>query len=1034
MEKDALAWVERIGDDGISISLREGKHTQRQFISWSSLGLARSPDISKDAAVLQWKLYCVDCNHKKSRRDTNHEVCLRGRRGQALEPQTVQLQTGFLYLKVVISEGALLKCSWKKNSVGLIQLASPLSVCLTHRQGNDRGHSSLCGTLVSGQVHQLSKRRKRRAVLSESADAYAARWGSMVEMEAVAASIDCESRLLFNTDVRWEIVKRSDQRSKTVRGHFNIPFHFAKRHSLKFRGLIGSGGETASGWLCIRAEHPDSAHSWWSRHAHVIGASIPGHGASSHHLVIDDDDLEPDVYRKNGIGGLITVTFEVLAEDEDEATLTPPENARIVIEYLPKAISYQVMHIGLADINQSLGPGGSAQPTLLARDIALCVVEPVKTIDTADLNRWGLHNSQEAAVRQSLAQPLHLVHGPAGTGKTRTAAALMGIFAERNAARRRLVLFCAPTNRAVDSALLCMSQLCDGVRLLRVYSADAERADFPLPRQSKFGSSGAACNSQTSIVADSLKRFALHWRCHANVGNDNEPSKEACETRQAYKRLRSMATTDPDFDKLRTEYVNLYNSARALEVRKADIIFATCVSVRRNALLEALWKDGAPQICQVILDEAAQCVEPEALCPMALARNAEHVIMFGDHCQLRPIIQCAVAAEAGMDVSLFERLVLWGEAKSSSESLVTLLNKQYRMHPSISKFPRMHFYRGLLQDAECTTKLEHGVLTQASHQRTLRRAGFLLWDVGSEKGDEVRQSVRMFGSGGVGSRANQLEAKHAANLAAQIAQVAGESSVAVLSWYNSQVALIKNILADAGHKKIHVGTISTAQGSEWEYVILSAVRTQSSQKNLGILSDPNVLNVALTRSILGLVIVCDRRALDGNDHWRALAKDSEQRKLVTFESPGVMPLSKANHPVPQRISQAGKVPVNCRACAEETSMEDVPSLNSRKLSDADFSELLRHSGKLASYGRSERPSQNLVQSSTREQNIIVAAHKGVLFGAPKKAKPWRMQIQRSPSKSNSASPSVSRRMSVSRSRSRRRAKRQMMLDEDWMGA
>ena len=70
------------------------------------------------------------------------------------------------------------------------------------------------------------------------------------------------------------------------------------------------------------------------------------------------------------------------------------------------------------------------------------------------------------------------------------------------------------------------------------------------------------------------------------------------------------------------------------------------------------------------------------------------------------------------------------------------------------------------------------------------------------------------------------------------------------------MALIKDMLADAGHKNIHVGTIATAQGSEWEYVILSAVRTRSSNKNLGILSDSHVLNVALTRAILGLVIMC----------------------------------------------------------------------------------------------------------------------------------------------------------------------------------
>mmetsp|Transcript_128937 Transcript_128937/g.241165 ORF Transcript_128937/g.241165 Transcript_128937/m.241165 type:complete len:1020 (+) Transcript_128937:50-3109(+) len=1019
MEEDAVFSVERIKHDGLTLSTREGRHAREHFVSWSSMNLARSPEHHKDEAVLQWKLYCVDCDHKRSWRDTDHDVCLLGRRGKVPEPKVIKLRTGFLHLRMVLNKGALLHGLCKADTVGLLQLASPLSICLRHRQGSNRGHECLCGTHVSKQVHQLSKRRRRKAVLSEAADDYAANWGSIVEIEAAASAVDSEeSRLLFNVDVRWEITRKCNSEKKLLRGHFDIPFHFAKRHSLKFRGLIGSGGETASGWLCVRAESfCNGTRSWWSRHAHVIGASIPGHGTSSPYLIVDDDDLEPDVHRKNGIGGLITVTFEIIPEEGQGAAMMPPDNAQWIIEYLPKAISYQVMHIALADINQGLGPSGSAKPLLLAREVALGTFEPSVTVDTTDLSCWSLNCSQEAAVHHSLSQPLHLVHGPAGTGKTRTAAALMGTFAQQNAARRCIVLFCAPTNRAVDSALQCMSQLCEGVRLLRVYSADAERADFPLPRR---GSSRPAHTARAPRVADALKRFALHFRCHA-AGDGEDPSKESSATRQAYKRLCSIGAKDPDFDKLRTEYVRLYGEARALEVRQADIIFTTCVSVRRNALLEALWKEGAPQICQVILDEAAQCVEPEALCPMALARNAKHIIMFGDHCQLRPTIQSAVAAEAGMDISLFERWACWERETSPAGPLITLLQQQYRMHPSISHFPCAHFYSGLVKDAPCTKHLEHGVLTHATSGEDLqKRAAVLFWDVRAESGDESKQSVRTSASGGVGSRANQAEAKHAASLAIQIAEVSGDSAVAVLSWYSNQVALIKGILADSGRKRIHVGTISTAQGSEWDYVILSAVRTQSSEKSLGILSDAHVLTVALTRGILGLVIIGDRRALESSHHWSSLARDCDQRKLWTSKSPGVMALSKADCRIAQQSSKVRKLSLNCRKEVHGDSSYDAPTANPRKLSDADFSRLLQHSGKLASYARAESVPQRSAQSSACKEKITVAAHKGVLFGAvKKKARSWRSQIERS----SSASKSPGRSASVSRSRSRRGAKR-----------
>lgn len=144
-----------------------------------------------------------------------------------------------------------------------------------------------------------------------------------------------------------------------------------------------------------------------------------------------------------------------------------------------------------------------------------------------------------------------------------------------------------------------------------------------------------------------------------------------------------------------------YNRARAFEIQRADIIFTTCVSVRRNMLLEALWTNDAPQIGQVILDEAAQCMEPEAICPMAVARKANAVVMLGDHCQLRPSVQSAVSARAGLDVSLFERLALQGKTTLAGSKL-TLLDVQYRMHPSISRFPCKRFYGGLVHDAPCT--------------------------------------------------------------------------------------------------------------------------------------------------------------------------------------------------------------------------------------------------------------------------------------------------------------------------------------------
>lgn len=60
----------------------------------------------------------------------------------------------------------------------------------------------------------------------------------------------------------------------------------------------------------------------------------------------------------------------------------------------------------------------------------------------------------------------------------------------------------------------------------------------------------------------------------------------------------------------------------------------------------------------MLVDEATQAAEPEALIPLVL--GAKQAVLVGDHCQLGPVIINKKAARAGLCQSLFERLVLLG--------------------------------------------------------------------------------------------------------------------------------------------------------------------------------------------------------------------------------------------------------------------------------------------------------------------------------------------------------------------------------------
>ena len=66
-------------------------------------------------------------------------------------------------------------------------------------------------------------------------------------------------------------------------------------------------------------------------------------------------------------------------------------------------------------------------------------------------------------------------------------------------------------------------------------------------------------------------------------------------------------------------------------------------------------------------------------------------MLVGDHQQLGPVIMNKAAAKAGMQQSLFERLV-------KLRVRPIRLEVQYRMHPCLSAFPSDVFYEGTLQN------------------------------------------------------------------------------------------------------------------------------------------------------------------------------------------------------------------------------------------------------------------------------------------------------------------------------------------------
>ena len=98
----------------------------------------------------------------------------------------------------------------------------------------------------------------------------------------------------------------------------------------------------------------------------------------------------------------------------------------------------------------------------------------------------------------------------------------------------------------------------------------------------------------------------------------------------------------------------------------------------------------------ILVEEAGEILESHVL--TALSSNTKHLVLIGDHQQLRPKVNnYALTVEIGdgydLNKSLFERLLVGGYPH-------TTLAKQHRMRPEISDLVKRLMYPGLQDDAK----------------------------------------------------------------------------------------------------------------------------------------------------------------------------------------------------------------------------------------------------------------------------------------------------------------------------------------------
>lgn len=440
----------------------------------------------------------------------------------------------------------------------------------------------------------------------------------------------------------------------------------------------------------------------------------------------------------------------------------------------------------------------------------------------------GLNESQRLAVSLCLrARPLALVHGPPGTGKTRTLCEVV----RQLVAQRKRVLVTAASHTAVDN--------------LAERIADAGVALVRLGHPARVSPAVEARTLDALVDRSEARKLSRRWIAEANA------LRRKLDRRRARGRIDRREARE-----LLSESRRLMRDARALLDAERKVVMARCQVVCCTAAGAdaALLRDEG--FDHVVVDEAGQA--PDPLCLFAL-QHAETAILAGDPMQLPPTVIDPEAARAGLARTLFERMIAADPGRPERARCVRLLSEQYRMHETIMRFPSDSMYAGQLRAHESVAG--HRLEGLGVAPDLLRDGPFFFIDSAGKGWDELRRPDDP-------STSNPDQAERViAEVERLLQRGLAATDLAVITPYQAQAALLRDGLrahVDAG---LEVGTVDGFQGREKEAIVVDLVRSNGDGE-IGFLSDVRRTHVAITRARRFLLVVADSATLQRDDYYK----------------------------------------------------------------------------------------------------------------------------------------------------------------------
>ncbi|KFO37510.1 Peroxisomal proliferator-activated receptor A-interacting complex 285 kDa protein [Fukomys damarensis] len=318
--------------------------------------------------------------------------------------------------------------------------------------------------------------------------------------------------------------------------------------------------------------------------------------------------------------------------------------------------------------------------------------------------------------------------------------------------------------------------------------------------------------------------------------------------------LRVMYTDRPpnQTDPTTLQYCCLTKDARAFRPPTQAELVRHCVVVTTTSQAREL-RVPTGFFSHILIDEAAQMLECEALTPLAYASPCTHVVLAGDHLQVTPRLFSVPRAKAAGHTLLYRLFLHYQqEAHQIAKQSRIIFLENYRSTAAIIGFISRHFY------------LAKGNPIQASGKVPPHPRQYPLMFCHVAGTPEQDMSMT--------SWLNPAEVTQVVEKVQEVYNtwpycwgVREQRSICAVS-HGTQVSALRQELRRRNLGEVSVGSFETLPGREFRVVVLSTVHNRHSLISCGaptleFFTDARVLNTVMTRAQSQLVAVGDAMAL-----------------------------------------------------------------------------------------------------------------------------------------------------------------------------